>query len=139
MDFEYRRRRRGMGSNGLLLSADSETAGQGLAAGSLPHRNGRVLTGLAEHNGPQPFDWDAAVALHASDVWRRARAASPSRRDALEVFQLVWLRLELATRDGQSPEHLSEWLIQEVDRECSPSPYGSADVDPAPQDEVTPS
>ncbi len=128
-----------MGSNGLLLSTEAGAAGEGLAAGSLPHGNGRVVTGLAEHEGPPPFDWDAAVTLHASDVWRRARAACPSRRDALEVFQLVWLRLELATRDGQSPEHLSEWLMQEVDRECSPSSFGSADVDAAPKDEVTPS
>jgi hypothetical protein len=69
------------------------------------------------------FDWDAAVDLYASEVWKQARTGSPSTRDAMEVFQLVWLRLELVTRDGPAPEQLSDWLLQEVDQECSRHPH----------------
>ena len=80
-------------------------------------------SGLSQREELPNFDWDATVELYASDVWKRARNGSTSGLDAMEVFQLVWLRLELLTRTDPAPEHLCDWLLQEVDNECSQHPH----------------
>jgi hypothetical protein len=127
LEFDVHPKRHGSRPERVLLPGFAETPQQGQAA-SPSHERCRPLTDGPSADAWQreerpSFDWDGAVDLYASEVWKRARTGSPSSRDAMEVCQLVWLRLELVTRDNPAPEHLSDWLLQEVDQECSRHPH----------------
>jgi hypothetical protein len=62
--------------------------------------------------------WNAVVDEHAATVWDVAKRRSATATQALEVFQLVWLRLELVARSGTFPDDPCAWLVHHVDDEC---------------------
>jgi DNA-directed RNA polymerase specialized sigma24 family protein len=64
-------------------------------------------------------DWSQTVNQYATTVWHRARQSTANPTRAAEISQLVWLRLELTTRDGKAPADLERWLLQQVHDECT--------------------
>jgi hypothetical protein len=62
--------------------------------------------------------WSEAVDAWGAILWGHVRARSSSAREAAEVFQLVWLRLELETRSDGLPADLLAWLLRQVTLEC---------------------
>src|SRR5947209_7268400 len=63
--------------------------------------------------------WNDLVDRHAAEVWRLVSERTSSVRAAAELFQLAWLRLELAARRDGMPEHLEAWFSQLVLREAA--------------------
>jgi hypothetical protein len=63
-------------------------------------------------------EWRQLVNEHAARVWRGAVQSTRNATRALEVSQLVWLRLELTARSGGFPPDLDRWLMQQV-HECT--------------------
>lgn len=59
-------------------------------------------------------DWDAIVDEHVALLWATALRCASSPLEALELCQLAWLRLELATRNGSTPQDRLSWLIDQV-------------------------
>jgi hypothetical protein len=59
--------------------------------------------------------WDAWVDAYAERVWARLGPSCGSTKEASELFQLVWLRLEQVTRDGDSPDDISSWIRLQLD------------------------
>jgi DNA-directed RNA polymerase specialized sigma24 family protein len=64
-------------------------------------------------------DWSRTVNQYAASVWHSARQSTSSPTRAVEISQLVWLRLELTTRNGRFPPDLERWLMQQVHDECA--------------------
>jgi DNA-directed RNA polymerase specialized sigma24 family protein len=60
-------------------------------------------------------EWNAAVDTHAAAIWEIVRRRTSSVNEAAELSQLIWLRLELATRNGERMDDLAEYLAPLVE------------------------
>lgn len=63
-------------------------------------------------------DWDVLVRRHAGAVWDLVRRHCETPEQTSAICQLMWLRLEMQTREGPVPADVTAWLSRQVATEC---------------------
>ena len=73
---------------------------------------------LLQARSGDPSAWDALVDRYERLVWAVVRSFGLDHADALDVAQLVWLRLVENIDKIKEPERIGSWLTTTTKREC---------------------